>query len=94
MRAYLIENGKVKNIIAVNDFNVFPGLLDPAVVGPAKVGDLCDGMSITPVPPVIVPPTQAELDKQALLDHLTTMEADGTLPVRIRAFATKLSKVL
>jgi hypothetical protein len=65
MRAAIIKNGVVKNIILVKSINDLPGLV---AAGEANIGDLWDGsVFTTPAPPA---PTLQELTAalQSLLD--------------------------
>jgi hypothetical protein len=53
MRAAIIENGVVANIIEADNLGVFPGLVDATG---ADIGDLWDGSVFTkppPLPPVV-----------------------------------------
>jgi hypothetical protein len=56
MKAAVIENGKVANIIIVESLDAFPNIVDAAG---ASVGDLWDGIQFTPAPPK--PKTRDEL---------------------------------
>ena len=49
MRAALIENGIVTNVILVEDLNFMPGLVDDSQ-GMAQIGGGWDGQSFTPTP--------------------------------------------
>ena len=64
MKAAVIENGVVANLIVVNSLDVLPGLVDGEG---ADIGDLWDGQSFTkPTPPA---PTVADFER-ALDAHL------------------------
>jgi hypothetical protein len=53
MRAAVIENGVVTNVILVEALDVFPGLVDAAN---AAIGDTWDGSTFsTPAPRIVVP---------------------------------------
>ena len=68
MRAAVIENGKVTNIIVVESLDIFPNLVDAEG---ANIGDDWDGVQFvkppTPPTPDPTPPRMTEEEKEALL---------------------------
>jgi hypothetical protein len=68
MRAAIIENGVVANIIEADNLGVFPGLID--AIG-ADIGDLWDGSTFTkpPAPPPVVPQSVSRFQALAALSN-------------------------
>jgi hypothetical protein len=68
MRAAIIENGVVANIIEADNLGVFPGLVDATG---AAIGDLWDGSTFTkpPAPPPAVPQSVSRFQALAALSN-------------------------
>lgn len=74
MKAAVIENGKVVNIILVDSLDAFPNLVD---AGGASVGDLWDGVSFIPVPPQPKTREQLKAERDAAVADIVVTTSTG-----------------
>lgn len=69
MKAAIIENGLVTNIIVVDSLNALPNLIDAGNAGNAGIGDSWDGVAFSK--PLPNPITLSEIES-ALMQHIST----------------------